>query len=286
MTGFGSSSFDKSGVKISVEVRTLNSKFLDVLIKLPKEFNDQELTVKSIVTDKLQRGKVNVNVDLVDESAGAANQIDTGAFRTYYNQLKALAEELEEGRTDCFELTTHLPEIISPSENEPSKELWQLIETKVIEALDHCDDFRIEEGRKLQVVLARNIEVIADKLKLVDKADPERIKSIKEKIKGNLREHLTPEMIDQNRFEQEVVYFLEKLDITEEKVRLKSHLKYFIEILEASNSQGKKLGFITQEIGREINTIGSKANNATIQHLVVEMKEELEKIREQLLNIL
>lgn len=286
MTGFGTSRYEESGVKITVELRTLNSKFLDVLMKLPKEFSDQELKMRSLLGDKLQRGKVNLTVDYSNESVENTNQVDQKIFIGYYEQLKALSEKTGESKTNCFELAARMPDVIAAGENNPTEEEWSNVELTIIEAIEACDRYRISEGEKLMPVLLSNSKVIGEKLDLVEKADPTRIETIKKRIGGNLKEHLSGDTIDKNRFEQEVIYFLEKLDITEEKVRLKSHLDYFREVLEADFSQGKKLGFITQEIGREINTIGSKANNATIQHLVVEMKEELEKIREQLLNIL
>ncbi len=286
MTGYGTSRYEKSGVKITVELRTLNSKFIDVLIKLPKEFSDQELKVRSLLGDKLHRGKVNLTVDYSNESTENANQIDQKILIGYYQQLKALSEKTGESETNCFELAARMPDVIATGENSPTEEEWLQVELTITEAIEACDSYRISEGEKLMPVLLSNSEIIAEKLNLVKQADPERIETIKNRISGSLKEHLSGDAMDKNRFEQEAVYFLEKLDITEEKVRLKSHLNYFQEVLKADFPQGKKLGFITQEIGREINTIGSKANNASIQHLVVEMKEELEKIREQLLNIL
>ncbi len=286
MTGYGASRYEISSVKIAVEVKSLNSKFLDVLIKLPKEFSKHELTVKSLLGDRLQRGKINLTVDYLNESAENVNRIDQNIFLGYYNQLKELSKETGEYGVNCFELSVQLPDVIVAGENEPSDKEWAKVESVITEAIDGCDNHRISEGQKLLPVLLLNIKAIGEKLARVEEKDPKRIETIKHRINGNLKEHLSGDSIDQNRFEQEVIYFLEKLDITEEKVRLKSHLSYFKEVLESDLSQGKKLGFITQEIGREINTIGSKANDAIIQHLVVEMKEELEKIREQLLNLL
>ena len=286
MTGYGFSRHEESGVTITAEVKSLNSKFLDVLIKLPKEFSDKELNVKSLLSDKVVRGKITLTVDYIDTSAESGAQINQQALLNYFNQLKGTAEISEEELKGIIPALLQLPDVVGMQETELTEEEWLKVEGVILDAVKQCDDHRSDEGATLLPALTSNIQVIGERLELVGQEDPKRIESIKQRIGSNLRDHLADEKVDNNRFEQEVIYFLEKLDITEEKVRLKSHLDYFMEVLRADTSQGKKLGFIAQEIGREINTIGSKANHAPIQHLVVEMKEELEKIREQLLNIL
>lgn len=286
MTGYGAARYDENGLKIRVEVKSLNSKFLDSLVKMPKELSDKELEVKSLVGDVLQRGKISMTVEYEAESSASSAQVNEQVFKAYYEKLKSLAVETDSPHNRLFESILQLPDIMTPAENAISEREWLLILEQIKGSLRACDEHRLKEGEKLNKELVNNIKVIGEKLTAVAREDPNRIKGIKGRIAGNLKEHLGSESYDENRFEQELVYFLEKLDITEEKVRLKSHLDYFLEVIGANTSQGKKLGFIAQEIGREINTIGSKANNVTIQHLVVEMKEELEKIREQLLNIL
>ena len=286
MTGYGSSRVDSSGIKVRVEVKTLNSKYLDALIKLPKEFGEYELEVRSLVGDILERGKVSLTLEYESESGTSVIKINEAVFLETYQSLKSLATKAGASYDNLFETVLQLPEVILPQEEVSVANEWQLVSQAIKEAIKACDAHRVSEGQKLSPVLEKNVLTIEEKLKEVEKADPKRIEGIKGRISGNLKEHFATEKIDENRFEQEVIYFLEKLDITEEKVRLKSHIHYFLEVLGSKTSQGKKLGFIAQEIGREINTIGSKANNAEIQHLVVEMKEELEKVREQLLNIL
>jgi len=286
MTGYGASHYEEDGVKIYVEIKSLNSKYFDALIKLPKEFSEHELEIKSLLGETLKRGKVNLTVDYELGRCSENKAINEEAFFTYYNNLNELARKTGDQSAPLFNLALQFPEVTVPSEHHPTEEEWSVILSVIKKAIVACDNYRVSEGNKLSPVLIENINVIQDKLNAVKEADPQRVEGIKSRIKNNLREHLGDDKIDQNRFEQELIFFLEKLDINEEQVRLESHLKYFSETLDSPESQGKKLGFITQEIGREINTTGSKANNAEIQHLVVEMKEELEKIREQLLNIL
>lgn len=287
MTGYGVISHEAENLKINVEVKTLNSKFLDLGLRLPKAFSDKELEIRKIVSDKLERGKVSLSLDYADATAHASElAIDTALFTAYYNQLKDLAREVQADTTDLFKLALQSPEVImteAPIENNASQ--WELVKEKIEEALAACDDFRAKEGATLQVQLEASIREIDEMLKKVIIQDPERTQHIRKRIKQNIEELSLSGVADENRLEQEIIYYVEKLDINEEKVRLKSHLDYFIEVMHMSSSQGKKLGFISQEIGREINTIGSKANDALMQKYVVGMKEELEKIKEQLLNI-
>lgn len=286
MTGYGGSRRESEGIKIHVEVKSLNSKFLDPLIKLPKEFSDKELEVKSLIGEVLKRGKISMTVEYESENGASSLKINESVFKDYYDSLKALAEKTNDSTDHIFEMVMQFPDVTIPTDNLPTEKEWSLVLSTINEAVNSCDQHRITEGDKLLPTVKDSLLAIQERLKKVELADPQRIDGIKSRISGNLKEHLGSTGIDENRFEQEVIYFIEKLDINEEKVRLQSHLNYFMDVLNGDTSQGKKLGFIGQEIGREINTIGSKANNATIQHLVVEMKEELEKIKEQLLNIL
>lgn len=287
MTGYGIASQESENLKIHVEVKTLNSKFLDLNLRIPKSLNDKELEIRKIVSDTLERGKVALSVEYVDATARPSKlAIDTPLFLAYYNELKNLAQEVNADTSDIFKLALQSPEVML-SENQLEDEgiHWELLKEKINEALAACDNFRITEGATLQAQLESSIREIGNMLEKIIEQDPLRIQNIRNRIKQNIEELSLKGTADENRLEQEIIYYIEKLDISEEKVRLKSHLDYFLEVMNMPTSQGKKLGFISQEIGREINTIGSKANDALIQKYVVGMKEELEKIKEQLLNI-
>lgn len=287
MTGYGVAGHESENLKIHVEVKTLNSKFLDLNLRIPKSLNDKELEIRKIVSDTLERGKVALSVEYVDATARPSKlAIDTPLFLAYYNELKNLAQEVNADTSDIFKLALQSPEVMM-SENQVEDENvhWELLKEKINEALAGCDNFRITEGATLQAQLESSILEIGNMLGKIIEQDPLRIQNIRNRIKQNIEELSLKGTADENRLEQEIIYYIEKLDINEEKVRLKSHLDYFLEVMNMPTSQGKKLGFISQEIGREINTIGSKANDALIQKYVVGMKEELEKIKEQLLNI-
>src|SRR5690606_15724423 len=287
MTGYGIASQESENLKIHVEVKTLNSKFLDLNLRIPKSLNDKELEIRKIISDKLERGKVALSLEYVDAAARPSKlSIDTPLFLAYYNELKNLAQEVNADTSDIFKLALQSPEVML-SENQLEDEgiHWELLKEKINEALAACDNFRITEGATLQAQLESSILEIGNMLEKIIEQDPLRIQNIRNRIKQNIEELSLKGTADENRLEQEIIYYIEKLDINEEKVRLKSHLDYFLEVMNMPTSQGKKLGFISQEIGREINTIGSKANDALIQKYVVGMKEELEKIKEQLLNI-
>lgn len=288
MTGFGASSSETEKIKLVVEVKTLNSKTLDASIRLPRQFSDKELEVRNILGKELVRGKVNLNVDLqkVGQSVGVA-QINTPLVQDYYQQLKSAAELVGESTDGLFRIALTMTNAIeNVTEDKASDDEWQLLLAGLTTALEKCNNFRKDEGEKLTEKFNSYITVIDELLKKVIEQDPERIAAMKKRISDKINEAVGPDKIDNNRFEQELIYYIEKLDITEEKVRLKNHINYFREVMATGDAPGKKLGFIGQEIGREINTIGSKANDATIQQLVVNMKEELEKIKEQVLNIL
>ncbi|MDN5215779.1 YicC/YloC family endoribonuclease [Fulvivirgaceae bacterium BMA12] len=288
MTGFGQSKLDSEDINLGVEVKTLNSKFLDSIIKLPREFSDKELDVKNILTDRLIRGKVSVAITFLRKDVSAVKMdINRKLFNEYYQNLLAVAKEAKAPEQDVFKLAIQMPEVVLQRDAEEDlSEDWNVLLKHIHTAIDQCDDFRVKEGGGLQKKLLSYIENIGAFLTSIDEQDPQRIQAVRERLNQKITELQHVEKIDNNRFEQELIYYIEKLDINEEKVRLKSHLDYFVEVMNNPVSQGKKLGFISQEIGREINTIGSKANDAVIQRFVVGMKEELEKIKEQLLNIL
>jgi uncharacterized protein (TIGR00255 family) len=288
MTGFGQSSRDDGKVVLSVEVKSLNSKFLDLNLRLPKSFSSKELDIRNLISEKLERGKLSVVIELQRHADGIVRQsYNESLFVAYYNQLRKLADRVVATHDNLFELALNSPEVIQNNiTEETSEDDWLKIKQCLEEAMAKCDTFRKDEGRVLEKMLIGCCELIEQCLEQVKILDPKRVERVRERLKGNVTSMLGEEGVDPNRLEQEIIFYIEKLDINEEKVRLKSHLDYFIKVLKENQSGGKKLGFISQEIGREINTIGSKANDAEIQKHVVVMKEELEKIKEQLNNVL
>jgi len=287
MTGFGRAESFTEDLNIVVEVKSLNSKYFDTIIKMPKIFSEKEIEVRNILEKSLIRGKISVAIDYQNKNTGNQPQvINKTLLSKYYNELNTLAIELSDDKADIFRLALYLPEVISPEIRNEEGTNWEVIKSIMIEAIGYCDMFRIQEGENLTNELVTYIGEINKSLIEIDKLDPERITQIRNRIKSNLVELIPDNNYDENRFEQELIYYLEKLDISEEKVRLKGHLDYFLAEMNSPESNGKKLNFISQEIGREINTIGSKANYAPITRNVVLMKDNLEKIKEQLLNIL
>ena len=288
MTGYGAAGYAQDNITINVEVKTLNSKFLDINIRFPKAFSEKELEIRSLISGVLTRGKVSITIDSVNQQeTEMKQQYNEELFVKYYSQLKKLADRVVAPHDQLFQLALASPEVtITDQEESIDDENWTLVQSLVQEALEACNSFRIKEGAQLKGKLERYILSISDSLTAVEKLDPQRIEKIRARIKGNLGQFVEEEDLDKNRLEQELIYYIEKLDITEEKVRLRSHLGHFSEVLDEEESLGKKLGFIAQEMGREINTIGAKANDADIQRHVIRMKEELEKIKEQLLNVL
>lgn len=287
MTGYGKAQQDTSTYEAAAEIKTLNSKFLDANIKLPRAFADKEIEIRSLLAEKIKRGKVSLTVDFTanaNQSTGAV--LNKEVFKTYYRAYQDLKNELNDTTSDIFRLAAQVPDAMQSSKQEAIDEpVWKEIKQVITKALDSCNQFRIQEGAALEKDLKHCISSIRSWMEKITEQIPQRDSRMKEKLKSQFEE-MESELVDKNRFEQELIYYIEKLDINEEIVRLGNHLDYFTEVLQAAESNGKKLGFISQEIGREINTIGSKANDAGIQHQVVSMKEELEKIKEQILNIL
>lgn len=287
MTGFGHASVDDGQSRIYIEVRSLNSKFFDLNLRLPKAFSDKELEIRNMVSEKLERGKVSVFVEYEKLSDGEIKQTyNEKLFVAYYQELKKLADRVYAPYESLFDLALNSPEVIQGgAREEAGEEAWAKVKGLLTEALKICDDFRLDEGKVLGSMLGNCCRVIEESLEKVKELDPKRVARIRERLKSNVVSFFGEEGFDTNRLEQEIIFYVEKLDINEEKVRLKSHLDYFMDALREPQSNGKKLGFIAQEIGREINTIGSKSNDAEIQKHVVVMKEELEKIKEQLNNV-
>lgn len=288
MTGFGQASYDDGQLQISVEIKSLNSKFLDLNLRLPKLFSEREIEVRNLISEKLERGKVSIVIEYQrygDESM--KQSYNEALFASYYQQLKKLADKVIAPHDQLFQLALNSPDVVQNNlKEEGNEEEWNKIKKIALEAIQKCEQFRKAEGSVLEKMLQGCCGVIGQELKKIEELDPKRVQRIRERLKGNIVSFFGEEGYDTNRLEQEIIFYIEKLDINEEKVRLKSHLNYFMQILGEQQSNGKKLGFISQEIGREINTIGSKANDADIQKHVVIMKEELEKIKEQLNNVL
>lgn len=287
MTGYGIASQENGKVKYTVELKSLNSKFLELNLRLPKTVSDKEFAIRSESSKLLERGKViiTVSVEHVDLTANASD-INGELLKKYYRQLKSIAKQLGEDKTSLFELALNMPEVVTSNDDAIDDEEGKIVMEAFYSAVKLFNNFRLDEGQVLKVDLERRVALILSYLSEVEEKEGSRIPLIRERLSTYLDNAIGKENVDMNRFEQEIVFYIDKLDITEEKVRLRSHCNYFIQALNATDSNGKKLGFISQEMGREINTLGSKANDATIQQIVVRMKEELEKIKEQLLNVL
>lgn len=287
MTGFGISSHDLGNVKYTVEIKSLNSKFLELSVKLPRAFAEKEFELRNECSRLIERGKVNLAINIEqNEAKNAAASIDVALLQQYLKQLKEVSSQLNEPTSNLLQLALGLPEVVKYTEEKASEDEWKTVAQVFKKAVDEFQQFRLDEGNVLENDLKLRTSIILENLSKVEIAEPERILTVKDRLNHFLAEAVGRENIDQNRFEQELIYYIDKLDITEEKIRLKTHCDYFLETLKSPDANGKKLGFIAQEIGREVNTLGSKANNATIQKLVVGMKEELEKMKEQLLNVL
>jgi uncharacterized protein (TIGR00255 family) len=288
MTGFGQSVSSSGEATLSVEVKSLNSKFFDLSLRLPKKYSEKELELRNLLAERLERGKVSFSIDYqTGLKQEIRQQYNEALFESYYNELKKLADRVNGSHDSLFQMALSSPDVVQANGKEELDPVeWERVLALLKEAINKCDNFRAEEGKSLEAKLAGYIENIKQGLIEVEIIDPKRIEKIRSRIKGNITEFFGNEGFDANRLEQEIIFYIEKLDIHEERVRLKTHLDYFLKIMSEKQSNGKKLGFISQEIGREINTIGSKANDAEMQKHVVMMKEELEKIKEQLSNVL
>ncbi len=286
MTGFGSFSQNIEQYTIVVEVKSLNSKFADVNLRMSSQLSSKEIEWRKLISDLLVRGKIAVTVE-VSNDTGDKTLIDQEQFQNYFELYKTMASDNSVSEEELFKLAMQAPGVFKSSNSVAiPTEVVEAIPQMMKEAISACDQFRIQEGNELELKLREYGTAISFNLEEIIKLDANRVDKVSERLKLALTNLELEVDVDKNRFEQELVYYIEKFDINEEKVRLKNHLKYFAEILALDEPTGKKLGFVSQEIGREINTIGSKANDAEIQRYVVAMKEELEKIKEQSLNIL
>ncbi|MCF0190760.1 MAG: YicC family protein [Marinilabiliaceae bacterium] len=287
MTGYGKAVCEMPDKKITVELKSLNSKQMDLSMRLSNIYREKELDMRSMITAELTRGKVDASVYVEQTGSDRVGQINKPVVEAYFNQLKQIAQELGvEDRTDLLRLVMPLPETIKVETQTLGEEEWENLKNTLSNAIIAITDYRKREGEALRKDLLTRINNIAGFLAEVPKYESERIPRIRQRIESNINEILSNNAVDKNRLEQEMIFYIEKLDINEEKVRLGQHIKYFTETMDTENEPGKKLGFIAQEMGREINTLGSKANEANLQKLVIQMKDELEKIKEQVLNIL
>jgi uncharacterized protein (TIGR00255 family) len=285
MTGFGKATKEFKKRTVSVEIRSLNSKNMDLSLRLSSAYREFELELRNEITKQLEHGKVDLSVYVENKDQETPVEINFSLAKAYHKKIKALAKELKEPADDILYQILKLPEVLKSERREPDENEWKEIKSVIELAIKDLNKFRGDEGKSIEKDFAlrlNNIEECLEKIKVLDKA---RIHNVKERIRNNITEALGKEKMDTNRFEQELIYYIEKLDINEEKVRLKTHLDYFTKTMKEP-AAGRKLNFISQEIGREINTIGSKANDAEMQKLVVLMKDELEKIKEQTSNVL
>ena len=281
MTGFGKAVTQLKDKKINIEIKSLNSKNIDLNARMPQQYRDKELVLRNKISKKLVRGKVDFGLYVESISEKPNSNINGLIVKEYINQLQQISKVNE---SELLSIAMKLPDTLKTEKEEIEESEFNTIEIILDQALEEILNYRANEGAVLEKDFQLRIKNIHKLLDEVIKIDPERIENVKTRLQKGVSD--LKEKVDENRFEQELVYYIEKFDITEEKVRLKNHLNYFTENLESAESNGKKLGFIAQEIGREINTIGSKSNFAPMQKLVVEMKDELEKIKEQLLNVL
>lgn len=287
MTGFGSSRLEYDGRVYAIEIKSLNAKTTELRCRLPYGFNDREFQIRRIVLEGAIRGRLELSITLTTNEGTDEQGLDVKLFKKYFFQLKELAEELNVGNADLISATMRIPGVTSGLTYEISEEEWGLLIKSIEEALTSLKNFRREEGKAMSKDLEMRIQLIKQYLEYLCKFEEARIQRTRLRLKRNLEEFISDEKIDLSRFEQEVLYYLEKLDISEEKLRLAQHCDYFIEQLNNGDEEvGKILSFIAQEVGREINTIGAKAQDSDIQQYVVKMKDELEKIKEQLANVL
>ena len=282
MTGFGKATLQLPTKKITVEIKSLNSKGLDLNTRMPSVFREMELGLRNQISARLERGKIDFSLYVEITGEETSSKINVPIVRGYINQMKAVIPNADE--TELMKMAVRMPDVLKTERDEIDENEWKKIQTVIDEALENIAQFRKDEGVSLEREFLHRIANIMTLMNNAVSYDAERVETVKTRLRNALDE--LKENVDENRFEQELIFYLEKYDITEEKVRLENHLNYFIETIAGTEANGRKLGFITQEIGREINTMGSKSNHTEMQKLVVMMKDELEKIKEQVLNVL
>jgi uncharacterized protein (TIGR00255 family) len=291
MTGYGIANVESESLSVTVEIKTLNSKFLDIFCRIPRQYSEREIEIRNLLTQALERGKVELNLTTQPRGDGPGGSVVNRALvKAYFRDLSQTSEDLgfTADPTELLRISLQMPNAYNTelANEERRDQEAEVIREAVQEAIRKCDTFRQQEGKLTADKLSEYISAIRTLLAQVEEQDVLRIPAVRERLEKQVRELLSDDNFDPNRFEQELIYYIEKYDISEEKMRLANHLDYFMETLRSPDSNGKKLNFISQEIGREINTIGSKANDAAVQRLVVQMKDELEKIKEQTMNVI
>ncbi|HCI58466.1 MAG: YicC family protein [Bacteroidetes bacterium] len=286
MTGYGKASGDYKSKTISVEIKSLNSKFFDLNLRLPHPYKDKEMDLRSLLLKEAERGKMDVMITMESDLSQQENLLNREIIKSLLTDLKAVKKEFSLPDDNLLQIVMQMPQVINTDADEADEDEWKYIASMISQAIEKFNLFRQREGQNLQQDISQRMNLILQLLEQITPFEEGRINAVRSKLINSLKSLGANIETDKNRFEQELIYYLEKLDITEEKVRLAEHCRYFLSMLNDENNNGKKLGFIMQEIGREINTIGSKANDADIQRKVVEMKDEAEKIKEQLSNIL
>ncbi|WP_333663117.1 YicC/YloC family endoribonuclease [Chishuiella changwenlii] len=282
MTGYGKAILELPEKKVTIELRSLNSKTFDLNTRIPSFYREKELEIRNLISETVQRGKIDFSMMVELNPAARTQSLNAELIKNYIEEFKNITPDVADA--DLLPVVMRMPDVISYKQDDLNEDEWNQIRATIVEAIDALNKFRTDEGAVLEKHLVLNLNNILHNLELVLPFEIERIETIKERFAKRLEELKVD--VDQNRFEQELVFYLEKFDITEEKVRLKNHCEYFLKELSETESNGKKLGFISQEIGREINTLGSKSNHSEMQKIVVQMKDELEKIKEQSLNVL
>ncbi|WP_286151167.1 YicC/YloC family endoribonuclease [Bacteroides acidifaciens] len=289
MTGYGKATAELPDKKINVEIKSLNSKAMDLSTRIAPAYREKEIEIRNEISKVLERGKVDFSLWIEKKEGADAIPVNKAILENYYLQLDSICNELGIPRPepgDWLQVLLRMPDVMSKTEiQELSEEEWNMVHATVLEAVGHLVDFRKQEGAALEKKFREKIENIHSLLEKITPYEKERVEKVKERITDALEKTFSVDY-DKNRLEQELIYYIEKLDVNEEKQRLGNHLKYFISTMESGNGQGKKLGFIAQEMGREINTLGSKSNHAEMQKIVVQMKDELEQIKEQVLNVM
>jgi uncharacterized protein (TIGR00255 family) len=285
MTGFGRAEASFKNKEILIEVKSLNSKFTDVRLKIPQNYKEKEIEIRKIVTSNVERGKIEISIEVKSPEGDEDFSLNIPLFKRYFKELNNLSTELQMPKGDLVPAILRLPNVVGAALGTIEQEEWLIVQSALLEAIKLFNNFRLEEGKALESDLRLRVKNILSYLDEIPPFEQDRVVRLRERLLKNLEENFSKEKVDQNRFEQEIIYYLEKMDITEEKVRLSQHCKYFIEQIDTKNPQkGRKLSFISQEIGREINTLGAKAYSSDIQRLVVMMKDDLEKIKEQVAN--
>jgi uncharacterized protein (TIGR00255 family) len=287
MTGFGKAEFEVNNKKFTIEIKSLNSKQIDINTRIPALYREKDIEIRKVLTEKLERGKVDFNIYVENHGDDSNSKINEPILKSYFEHLKKISSDLNlPADQSTLHAAMRLPDVVKTDYETLDEQEWETILGNILSALEHIDKFRVQEGAALQNDISGNVASIRNLLEQIQPFEAQRVESLKNRLTESLDSLKLNGSVDENRFEQELIFYLEKLDINEEKVRLANHCEYFFETLDEKISNGKKLGFISQELGREINTIGSKANEKNIQRIVVQMKDHLERVKEQLLNVL